>query len=121
MNETGFMHEEPKSDKNELKLFQSGIDSVADSMPTVSALFNSFVPSRDASVRKHSKSEFGVARQQNKMMHSMPAANSGFSLSMLLGNFVSTDFIPTTRLMRESITESGKTALVKALEFNANG
>ena len=54
------------------------------------------------------------------MAQSMPT-NSKFSMSMLIGNYVSTDFIPSTRIMQESIIESGKTALVKALEFNSNG
>ena len=54
------------------------------------------------------------------MSQSMPT-NTRFSMSMLIGNYVSTDFIPTTRIMQESIIESGKTALVKALEFNSNG
>ena len=88
-------------------------------MPTVSAFFNSFLPSRDTLVRKHSKSEFGTTR--NKMMHSMPAGSSGFSMSMLLSGYVSSDFVPTSRIMHEQVTESGKTALVKGLEFSANG
>ena len=43
------------------------------------------------------------------------------SLSMLLGNYVSHDCIPSTRTNKEVVNESLKQLANKALEYSANG
>ena len=56
------------------------------------------------------------------MMQSMPLTKSPFSnFSMLIGNYVSTDFVPSTRSNQMVISESNRTSLAKTLEYNANG